>query len=112
MEDLKDDTEYTIIALCKHKFKNGFKYVLKIKEKEHSEDNIQLIYKSSYYMEQCLNTVALEKYMEMPFIHFTTGKVRATPQKHKSKFIFLGVEDKYKIDPADEADAAASSSTT
>ena len=87
VEDLKDDTEYTIVALCKHKFKNGLKYVLKIKGKEHSGDSLPHIYKSSYYMEQCLNTVDLETYMEMPFIHFTTGKVRVTPQKHESKFI-------------------------
>ena len=107
VDDLKDNTEYIILGLCKHTFRAGFKYILKIKEKAEKSD--PTICKSSYYIEQLLNWINF--CVDMPFVLFKTEKSRVTPKKHKAMFVYLDIDDKYKIDPADEADAAASSST-
>ena len=53
VDHLQDNTEYTILGLCKHPFRTGFKYVLKVKE--NAEKSYPVMCKSSYYIEQLLN---------------------------------------------------------
>ena len=108
VDNLQDNTEYIILGLCKHPFRTGFKYVLKVKE--NAEKSYPVMCKSSYFIEQLLNQINV--CVDMPFILFKTEKSSVTPKKHKAMFVYLDIDDKYKIDPAGEADAAASSSTT
>ena len=56
----------------------------------------------SCFLEQFLNRVNLE-YIDMPFLKFTTGENRVTPSRHKSKFIFMLIEDKFKCASTQEA---------
>ena len=108
--ELKDNTNYIIIGLYRHPFRTGFKYVLKIRED--TPDSSPRIYKSSYFMDQILNVLELDNYNYKPYLYFKATTSRTTPKNTKAKFIAMEIDDKYKIDPADEADAAASSSTT
>ena len=62
-------------------------------------------------MEQIFNVLELDNYNYIPYLYFKATTSRTTPTNTKAKFIAMDIDDKYKIDPADEADAAASSST-
>ena len=66
LEDLEEDKDFIIIGLTRHKYRDGFKYVLNIEEdKPEAEPNI---YKSSYFMEQILNTLDIGDHI--PFLKF------------------------------------------
>ena len=59
--DLEDYTDYALTEIAKHKHRDGFKYVLKIRDDKPNTE--ATLYKSSYFMEQILDNLGISDYI-------------------------------------------------